>query len=158
MIWMIFAAVLVVIGVAGTLLPALPGLPLVFLGLLIAAWADGFAHVGTGWLLLLGFITALGMAADIAASMMGTKMAGASKWAIWGTGIGTIVGLFFGLVGILIGPFLGAVAGEYLYREQLGQAAKAGLGAWLGLVLAIACRLAALSMMLGVFAFAWFVV
>jgi uncharacterized protein len=157
MIWMILAAILVLIGIAGTILPALPGLPLVFAGLALAAWADQFQHV-SGWtLLILGLITVLAMALDFISGLFGTKVAGASKWAMIGAGVGTLVGIFFGLPGLLLGPFIGAMGAELIYRENLGEATKAGLGAWLGLVMGAAAKMAALFTMLGVFASAWWI-
>ncbi len=155
--WMILAAVLVIVGIAGTILPALPGLPLVFAGLFIAAWADNFQHV-SGWTLtMLGVIAVLAMAADFVSSLFGTKVAGASKWAMVGAGVGTLVGIFFGIPGLLLGPFIGAVVAELIYRENLGDATKAGLGAWLGLVLGTAAKMAALCTMLAIFASAWWI-
>jgi len=155
--WMILAAILVLVGIAGTILPALPGLPLVFAGLLLAAWADGFQHV-SGWtIVMLGVIAAVAMLADFVSSLFGTKVAGASKWAMVGAGVGTLVGIFFGIPGLLLGPFIGAVGAELIYRENLGQATKAGLGAWLGLVLGAVAKMAALFTMLAVFASAWWI-
>jgi uncharacterized protein len=155
MMWMILAAILILVGIAGTILPALPGLPLVFLGLFIAAWADNYQHV-SGWTVaMLGVIAAFAMAADFVSSLFGTKVAGASKWAMAGAAVGTLVGIFFGIPGLLLGPFIGAMGAELIYRENLGQATKAGLGAWLGLVLGTAAKMAALFTMLGIFASAW---
>ena len=143
MVWNIVAVLLVLVGIAGTILPALPGLPLVFAGLLLAAWADGFVHV-SGWtMLVLALVAAIAMAADFVASLFGTKVAGASKWAMVGAGVGTLVGIFFGLPGLLLGPFVGAMAAELIYRENLGLATKAGLGAWLGIALGAAAKVAA---------------
>ena len=117
--WQIIVAILlVVVGIAGTVLPMLPGVPLVFAGLLIAAWADGFQHV-SGWtIIMLGVIAALAMAADFVSSLFGTKVAGASKWAMAGAGVGTLVGIFFGIPGLLLGPFIGAVAAELKLRPS----------------------------------------
>ena len=155
MIWMILAAILVLIGIAGTLLPALPGLPLVFAGLLLAAWADGFTHI-SGWtMIVLSVITVIAMAVDFLAGVFGPKLAGASRWAVVGAGIGAIVGLFFSLPGLIIGPFIGATAAEYIYRENIGQATKAGFGAWLGLIVGAVVKIAALASLLGIFAVAW---
>ncbi len=155
MIWMLLAVVLVLVGIAGTLLPALPGLPFVFAGLLLAAWADGFAHVSGTTMIVLAVITLLAMGADFLASIFGPKLTGASRWAVLGAGVGAIVGLFFSLPGLIIGPFVGAVAAEYIYRENLGQATKAGLGAWLGLIVGAVAKIAALASLLGIFALAW---
>jgi uncharacterized protein len=157
-IWMTLAVLLVLVGIAGTILPALPGLPLVWGGLMLAVWADGFQHV-SGWtMVLLACITALAMALDFVSSLYGTKVAGASKWAMAGAGAGTIVGIFFGLPGLLLGPFIGALLAEWIYQENLGQATKAGLGAWLGLAIGTAAKMAAIFTMLAIFASAWWFV
>jgi uncharacterized protein len=157
-IWMTLAVLLVLVGIAGTILPALPGLPLVWGGLMLAVWADGFQHV-SGWtMVLLACITLLAMALDFVSSLYGTKVAGASKWAMAGAGAGTIVGIFFGLPGLLLGPFIGALLAEWIYQENLGQATKAGLGAWLGLAIGTAAKMAAIFTMLGIFASAWWFV
>lgn len=157
MVWTVLAVLLVLVGIAGTILPALPGLPLVYAGLLLAAWADGFVHV-SGWtMVVLGLVTAMAMLADFVASLLGTRVAGASKWAMLGAGVGTIVGIFFGLPGLLLGPFIGAMAAELIYRENLAVATKAGLGAWLGLALGAAAKVAAVFTLLGVFFSAWWI-
>jgi uncharacterized protein len=158
MIWYIIAALLVIVGVLGTILPALPGLPLVFAGLLLAAWTDGFQHV-SGWTMgVLGVITALAMTLDFIAGLMGTKLAGASKWAMLGAAIGTVVGIFFGLIGLILGPFVGALIAELIYREDLREASKAGFGAWLGLLMGTVAKVGAIFTMLAIFASAWWIV
>jgi len=88
---------------------------------------------------------------DLLATSLGAQRAGASRQAILGAALGTVVGLFFGLPGILAGPFLGAVAGEYLARRDVAQAGRAGLGTWLGLVLGAAAKLALAFTMLALF-------
>lgn len=147
----ILAAVLVLIGLAGTLLPILPGVPLIFVGLLVAAWADNFQHVGALALSILGVLTVLAIAADFLASALGAKKLGASPKAVAGATIGAIVGIFFGLPGIVLGPFLGAVIGELSAKRELLQAGKSGLGTWLGLLLASVAKLTVSFLMLGVF-------
>ncbi|KLJ02043.1 DUF456 domain-containing protein [Luteimonas sp. FCS-9] len=156
----LLAGLLVVVGLAGVVLPALPGLPLVFAGLLTAAWADGFGRVGALPLVVLGVLTAVSFAVDFWATAVGAKRVGASRLALLGTVIGTFVGLFFGLPGLFAGPFVGAVAGELLSRRNLypaglGQAARVGVGTWLGIALGVALKLALAVSMLAVFAFAW---
>ena len=153
------AAILVLVGLAGTILPALPGVPFVFGGLLIAAWIDNFQHIGWKTLTILAILTALAIAADLLATVLGAKRAGASKLALLGAAIGSIVGLFFGLVGIFIFPFIGAVIGELIARggmSEAGQAAKVGFATWLGLLLGALAKLALALTMIGVFAFAYF--
>ncbi|MEG8120057.1 DUF456 domain-containing protein, partial [Xanthomonas hortorum] len=98
-VYYILAGVLVLIGLAGVILPALPGLPLVFVGLLVAAWADDFVHVGWVALVILGLITALSFAIDFLAPVSGAKRVGASKMALWGSVIGSVVGIFFMPIG-----------------------------------------------------------
>lgn len=154
LLW-ILAVILVLVGLAGTVLPALPGAPLVFLGLLLAAWADGFQKVGWFPLTLLGILTAGTFAVDFLATSLGAKRVGASFLAIAGAVVGTIVGLFLGVPGLLLGPFVGAVLGEYIARRDLRQAGKVGLGTWLGLVLGTAAKLGLIFLMIGLFVFAY---
>lgn len=146
------AVVCVVLGIAGTIVPVLPGAPLVFLGLLLAAWADDFQKVGWVTLTLLALLTLLSFAVDIWATRHGARRAGASPLAMVGAVLGTIVGIFFSLPGLLLGPFLGAAAGELIARRNLRQAGRAGLGTWLGLLLGAAGHLALIFVMLGIFA------
>lgn len=156
----VLAAILVVIGLAGVVLPALPGLPLVFVGMLLAAWAGGFAKIGVGTLVALGVLTLLSMAVDFWAAAMGAKRVGASRLALAGAVLGTFAGLFLGPVGLFVGPFLGALAGELLHGRRLdqpgiGQATKVGFGTWLGIVFGIALKLMLALAMLGLFAWSW---
>lgn len=150
LLW-ILAVALVFAGLAGMLLPALPGAPLLFAGLLMAAWAEDFTYVGTKTLIVLGIMAALSYALDFAATALGARRFGASSRAITGAALGTVVGLFFGLPGLVLGPFLGAVAGELTARRDLQAAAGAGIGAFLGLLLATAGKLALGFAMLGLF-------
>jgi uncharacterized protein YqgC (DUF456 family) len=151
----VIGAMLVAVGLAGTLLPILPGVPLVFAGLVVAAWADGFHRVGTVTLVILGVLTVLAVALDFAASSLGAKKAGASRQAMLGAGIGAIVGIFFGLPGLVFGPFAGAVVGELVAHRELLRAGKAGLGTWLGLLLGSVAKLTLAFLMVGVFATAY---
>jgi uncharacterized protein YqgC (DUF456 family) len=156
--WMWVLAVLLVMGgVAGSVLPALPGVPLVFAGLLVAAWADDFQRVSWITLTFLGVLTVLSFAIDLAATALGAKRVGATKLAIVGAALGTLGGLFFGLPGLLVGPFAGAVAGELLSHGEFQQAAKAGMATWLGLLFGTLVKLALVFTMIGIFALAWFV-
>lgn len=150
LLW-ILATALVLAGLAGMVLPALPGAPLLFAGLLVAAWVEDFAYVGLKTLIALGVMAALSYALDLAAAALGARRFGASPRAITGAALGTVVGLFFGLPGILLGPFLGAVAGELTARRDLKAAAGAGVGAFLGLLFATAGKLALGFAMLGLF-------
>lgn len=121
------------------------------MGLLVAAWADNFQHVGAVTLTILGVLTALAIAADFLASALGAKKLGASPKAVVGATLGAIVGMFFGLPGLVLGPFVGAVVGELSAKRELLQAGKSGLGTWLGLLLASVAKLTLSFLMLGVF-------
>ena len=152
----ILAFVLVVAGLAGLVLPGLPGPPLMLAGLVLAAWAEDFAFVGWGTIIVLTLLALLAYGVDFLASALGAKRFGASKRAIVGAALGVLVGLFFGLLGILIGPFVGAVLGELSARRDVRAAGRAGVGAWLGMVLGAAAKFAIAFSMLGIFALARF--
>jgi uncharacterized protein YqgC (DUF456 family) len=155
LLWIV-AIALVVIGMAGVVLPAVPGAPLVFAGLVVAAWAEDFRYVGWGTLTVIGVLALLTYVVDFAAAALGAKRFGASKRAIVGAVVGGIVGLFFGLPGVLVGPFAGAVIGELSTRRDLQAATRAGVGATIGLALGLAAKLALVFSMLGVFAISRF--
>ena len=150
------AFILVAVGLAGLLLPAIPGAPLLFLGLLVAAWTDDFAYAGAGTLAALAALAMLTYGVDLWATMFGAKRFGASKRAVIGALIGFVVGIFLGFPGVIFGPFIGAVIGELLAQRSLQQAARAGFGATIGLVLGAALKLALAFAMIGIFIVARF--
>jgi len=145
------AVALIVAGVAGTFLPVLPGAALVFGGMLLGAWIDGFQRVGWVTLAILGVLTLLVFVIDIVSGLLGAKRVGASKLAIAGAAIGTVVGMFFGLVGILVAPFIGAVVGEVIARGQLAPAARVGVATWIGMIAGALAKFAIVLAMVGVF-------
>lgn len=147
----IFAGVLVVTGFVGVIAPVLPGAPLVLAGLIVAAWAEDFQHVGVWTLVFLGLLTALTYVVDAIAAALGVKRVGASKHAVWGAVIGTMVGVFFGIPGILLGPFLGAVAGELFVSRDVKHVGRAGVAAWIGFIIGTLGKLALMFTMVGVF-------
>ena len=155
LLW-VLAGLLVVVGLAGTILPALPGVPFVFMGLLIAAWIGDFQRIAWPTLAVLAVLTALAIAADFVAALFGAKRAGASKMALLGAAIGSIIGLFFGLIGIFVFPFIGAVAGELINRQQIGQASRVGLATWLGMMVGVLAKLAIALTMIGMVVIAHF--
>jgi len=154
LLW-VLAIALVLVGIAGAVLPALPGVPLVFVGLLLAAWIDGFQKVGWFVMTILGLLTLLSFGLDFLATSLGAKKAGASKLAIAGGALGALVGLFFGIPGLILGPFVGAFLGELMARRGRNQAVRSGLGTWLGLVVGTAGRLALIVAMVAIFVTAY---
>lgn len=154
-LWLL-VILLVAVGLAGTVLPMLPGVPMIFIGFWLAAWIDGYQRVSAFTLVLLGLLVALSLAIDFAASALGARRVGASPRAVGGAALGTVVGLFFGIPGLLLGPFVGAVLGELAARRRLGQAARAGFATWLGLLFGTLAKLALACAMIGIFLFAYF--
>lgn len=149
-LWII-GAILAVTGLAGMLLPFVPGAPFLFLGLLFGAWAEDFRYVGIGTLLILAGMAALTYLVEFAASALGVKRYGGSRRAMLGAVLGGIVGMFFGVPGILLGPFVGAVLGELSLRSTLDTAGRAGFGTVVGLAIGVAGKLAIGIAMLGLF-------
>lgn len=155
-LWYVLAGVLILVGIAGTVLPALPGLPLVFAGMLLGAWAGNFERVGWIALVVLGILTVLSLAIDLFATSVGAKRVGASKLAVAGALLGTFAGLFFGPIGLFTGPFVGALGGELIHGREVRKATRVGFGTWLGIVLGVVLKLGLAFAMLGLFALAWF--
>jgi len=159
-IWYGLALILGMLGVAGVIVPAVPGTPLVFAGMLLAAWADGFERVGVWVLLALGGLTVLSLVIDVWATAIGAKRAKASGLAVFGAVAGTLVGLLFGIPGLFLGPFIGAVVGELIARRrlhhaELGPALRVGVGTWIGIALGIGLKLMLTMGMVGIFVLAW---
>jgi len=153
----IAASLLLIAGFAGIVMPALPGVLLVFAGLVFAAWAEGFAYVGWGTISILAALTIASYVIDALAGLLGAKRFGAGKYGLIGATIGTLVGLALGLPGIILGPFIGAVLGELYAQKDLRSAGIAGLGVWIGIAVGTATRIAIAFVMVGVFLFARFV-
>ena len=150
LLWAI-AILLVAVGIAGLVIPVIPGPPLLFAGLFAAAWAGNFSHVGWVTLTLLGVMAVLAYAVDFLAGAFGAKRFGASPRAVLGAAIGAVAGIFFGIAGVLLGPFIGAVLGELSVRSDVRAAGMAGFGATLGLAMGAAAKLAIGFAMIGIF-------
>lgn len=150
MLW-VLCAVLILAGLAGTVLPVLPGTLLVWGGIVLGAWIDDFARVGV---ITVGAITVLAVLAwglDYAAGLLGAKKANASKLALVGAAAGTVVGLFMGLVGVLFMPLVGAAVGEYLARKDHTRAVKVGVATWVGIMVGLIAKVVLAFIMVGIF-------
>ena len=155
--WQILVAILlVVIGIAGTILPRLPGVPLVYAGLLLAAWHDSFDKVSILTMVIIGIVALLAWVVDFVASIMTAKKVGASKYALWGAGIGALLGILGGIPGLIIGPAIGAIIGELITHKDVSKATTVGIAAGLGFVLALAVKIVLSLTMLAVFAYAYY--
>lgn len=150
------SALLIVCGLVGAVVPIIPGVPLMFAGMWLAAWADGYQNVGMYTLIVLGVLSLLAILLDFFASMLGAKRVGASASAVFGATAGTLVGLFFGLFGLLLGPFVGALLGELVDGGTLRKAGHVGIATWVGMLVGTLVKLAICFSMLGIFLLKFF--
>lgn len=139
------------VGVAGTLLPGLPGLPLMGAVVLIYGWWEGFDAISTGYLALVALLIGGALVGEHYARAWGAQRFGGSRWGAWGAVLGSLVGLFFMPVGLVAGPFAGAFLGELLAGRKAGEAMRAGLGGVLGVFLGTGLNLAAALVILFTF-------
>ena len=149
-LWIV-AIALIAIGIVGTIVPAVPGVTLIFAGMALGAWIDDFARIRVWVLVVLGALAALAWAVDFAAAALGAKRVGASGRAIVGAAVGTIAGIFTGLWGIVFMPLVGAAIGEYSAQRDLRRAGTVGVATWIGLLLGTAVKLAIVFAMVGIF-------
>ncbi len=150
-LWWVLSVALIAAGLAGTVLPALPGTALVLAGIVLGAWIDDFNRVGPWALGAVAAMAVLAWVLDYVAALLGARRAGASRQALVGAALGTVVGLFMGLVGVLFMPLVGAAAGEYLAQRDQRQAMKVGVATWLGLLAGLLAKVVLAFMMIGVF-------
>lgn len=150
LLWLL-AVALIAAGLAGTVLPALPGTALVLAGIVLGAWIDDFTRVGAWTLALVALLAVVAWVLDYVAGLLGAQRAGASRQALWGAAIGTVAGLFAGIVGVLFLPLVGAAIGEYLARRDHRHAARVGLSTWLGLMAGLLAKVVLAFTMVGVF-------
>ncbi|MBB1076723.1 DUF456 domain-containing protein [Rhodoferax sp. 4810] len=156
LLW-VLSLTLMVLGLAGTVLPLLPGTVLVWGGIVLGAWIDDFTRVGTSTLALITVLAVLAWGLDYVAGLMGAKKVGASRQALLGAAVGTVLGLFMGLVGVLFMPLLGAAAGEYLAQKNQARAVKVGAATWLGIMIGLIAKVVLAFVMVGIFAAAWLI-
>jgi uncharacterized protein YqgC (DUF456 family) len=150
-LWWILSVALIMVGVAGTVLPALPGTLFVLAGIVLGAWIDGFTRVGWPSVTVVAVLAVLAWGLDYVAGLLGARKAGASRQAIVGAALGTVAGLFMGLVGVLFMPLVGAAVGEYLAQKNHQRAVKVGIATWLGIMAGLAAKVVIAFMMIGVF-------
>lgn len=150
LLW-ILCVVLILLGLAGTVLPMLPGTVLVWGGIVLGAWIDDFARVGTVTVVVVSVLAVLAWGLDYVAGLMGAQKVGASRQALLGAAVGTVVGLFMGLVGVLFMPLVGAAVGEYLARRDQARAVKVGLATWVGIMVGLIAKVVLAFVMVGLF-------
>lgn len=145
----ILAVAFMLVGLAGTILPAIPGVTLVFLGILVGAWIDGFTRIPVWLVVVCGVLTVVTWVIDYTSAASGAKRLGASRLAVAGALIGTVVGIFTGLWGLLFMPLVGAALGEFIARRDVIQASKVGVATWIGIIVGTAVKLAIAFAMIG---------
>jgi uncharacterized protein YqgC (DUF456 family) len=150
LLW-VLSTLLILAGLAGIVLPALPGTILVLAGIVLGAWIGDFQEVGWLALTAVAVLAILAWLMDYIAAALGAKRAGASRQAIAGAAIGTVAGIFMGLVGVLFMPLVGAAAGEYIARRHHGQALRVGVATWLGLLAGMLAKFVLAFMMIGIY-------
>lgn len=128
------ALLVMLVGVAGTLIPALPGIPLIWLAMLGYAWVEGFQEITWTFLLIALAVVALSQVAEYYSRALGAKKFGASRAGTWGAVLGSLAGLFFMPIGLLVGPFVGALLGELISGRRTDEAIKAGIGGVIGVL------------------------
>lgn len=154
-VWIV-AILLVVVGFLGALLPLLPGIPLIFGGMLMAAWHENFVEVSVTTMVIIAVIGIMAWAVDFFGSLLTAKKAGASKEAMWGVALGALFGITAGPVGLIFGPAIGAIIGELIAHKDSLRATTVGLAAGLGFIVAFIAKVFLMVVMLSVFAYAYY--
>lgn len=150
LLWLL-AIALILVGIAGTVLPVLPGVVFVLGGIVLAAWIDDFARIG-GWTVgVLAVLAAIGVVVDYAAGALAAQRAGASKQGLIGAALGTVAGVVTGLWGLVFMPLAGAAIGEFIAHRDALRAGRVGVATWIGLLVGAVAKLAIVFTMVGVF-------
>lgn len=130
------ALTVLVLGALGTMLPLLPGLPLMALAIVFYGWWEGFEQINAFVIVVTLLLTAAGSLLDYISGSVAAKKIGASKWGVIGATLGAVLGIIaLGPIGLIAGPFLGAFLGEILGGKEFEQASKVGLVSMLGTIL-----------------------
>jgi uncharacterized protein YqgC (DUF456 family) len=145
------------IGLAGIIVPVIPGVIIVWLGLFVYAIGTGFATISIPAVVIFFVLTALTFALDFVIPMLGMKKYRASNWALLGSFLGFIIGItVFGIWGLILGPIIGAFVAELIVRRNLKQGAQAALGSLLGTVVGTLLKLTLSLIMIGYFIWTFF--
>lgn len=147
----VLVGALLLAGLVGSVVPLLPGAPLILAAALVYAVATDWTPIGVGRLLILAGLGALAYALDWIAGAWGTRTLGGSWWAVAGALLGTLVGLFFGPLGLLLGPLVGAVVAELARTRRLRESVKSGVGAVIGVLAGAVAKLGVALAMTGLF-------
>ena len=143
---LIIAALLILVGIIGCIVPGLPGVPLAYAGIWIAQATE---RIDFSWQMLLvwGIVTIVVSILDYVVPAWGTKQYGGTKYGVWGSTIGVFAGMFFGALGVIIGPLVGAVLGELIGGKEVAEALRAGWGSFIGLLFGTILKLVCCGLM-----------
>ena len=147
----VLVGLLMVLGLAGAVLPVLPGPPLILLAALLYAFATDWMPVGMARLAILAVLAALASVAGHLGTVMGAKRAGGSRWAVIGALVGGVVGIFFAPLGLIVGPLAGAIVGELFRTGELRESIRTGVGAALGVLAGTVLQFALALVMVALF-------
>ncbi len=150
-LWWVLSWGLIATGLAGAVLPLLPGTGLVLAGIVVGAWIDDFQRVGP-W--AIGIVVVLAIASwvlDYLAALLGARRVGASKLALVGAAVGMVLGILSGFLGVLFFPLAGAAIGEWIAHRDEQRAMRVGIATWIGLLLGLLAKVVIAFMMVGVF-------
>ena len=151
---LIIAILLMLIGLAGTFLPVLPGIPVVFLAIAGYGWYEGFKVVTPKFLAIMAGLTVRSILVDYLAGLLGAKFFGSSPAGIWGAFVGGILGLVLGgPVGLVLGPWIGAFVGEYVKLRDVNKAWRVGVGTVVGIFTGVAAKV-----VIGLVMIIWFLI
>ncbi len=149
------AFLLALIGIVGAIVPALPGPPLSFVALLIAYFC-GDGEITSTTLLVMFALTVVVSVFDYVAPVWLTRLGGGSKYAVWGSTVGLLVGLFFMPLGLLLGPLVGAFVGELWHNQQAGKAVCVAMMSFIAFLLTTGLKLILSVVMMAQVIFATF--
>jgi len=152
-IWTL-TALLLLIGLVGSVVPLLPGTTLILVGVLLHKFFLP-ETVSTGAVVSIAIIWLFSVVADFVCTLIGTRLFGGTKWGMTGAGGGALVGMFFSLPVLLLGTIFGAIAAEKLVGKRSDHdALKSGLGAALGFIVSTIVRALCALAMVALFAYA----
>ncbi len=144
----IVGGILLIVGFLGGILPVIPGPPVSYIGILALHFTDQY-QLSDEVLLWDAGLAVVVMLLDFIIPMIGSKQFGASKYGVWGCGIGALLGaIFFPPLGIILGPFFGGIVGELINGEEMQKAIRAGFGAFLGFLAGTLIKLVASGLMI----------
>lgn len=151
-LFVVLGLILMLVGIVGSFLPVLPGVPVSWLGL-VALYLSPKLEFDWTFITITGIIAIVLYILDYIIPAIGTKKYGGSKAGIYGTMIGLVVGIIAPIpFGILIGPFAGAFIGEVAFNKtESNVAVKAAFGSFIGFLASTFVKFSATIIYLGLF-------